>query len=223
MSPAPKQGDLFNVNTLFIKVLHDLIKRGELREMTPGPFAILCVIRSHVPIAGTSAFPSVKLISEMTGIGRTSVFKGLKRLEDLGYLAIRKSGRKNVYELKEKFYLESNVPEEIGDQWLIGPYGPVAGREAEKDVRHFAKHGELPNGSSITISPINIVFQVSTGDGANVNVGGASLDQEQLKKLVAQVEPGYFQKEVTRILERIKTELPNVAGDAKQLGKGSSD
>ena len=199
-----KQGDLFKINTLFIKVLHDLIQRGELRRLQPAAFAVLCVIRSHVPMTGTSAFPGVKKIGELTGLGRTTVFKALKRLEELDYLKIRRVGRRNVYELREKFHLESNYPDVIGDRWAIARYGPLATREDLRDVEHFAKHGALPGGSNVTIAPINIVFNIAAGDGDAIHIGAAPTDQQAIERILSDVEPGRIKDEVTRILQAVK-------------------
>jgi hypothetical protein len=171
------QRELFSVDKRFIKVLNTLITSGQLAELQPLAFSVLCVIRAYVPIEGVSSYPSIELIAEKCGVGRSSVYKAIETLETLGWVEKTKSGRKNVYKAKDKYLLQSTEPEVRADEVAITPYGALQAREHEPDIDEYAKTGRLPARSVVQIEKINVNITI-VNDGGTANVFNADASAE---------------------------------------------
>jgi len=83
-------------------------REKQLRQLKGAPLAVFICLALHIQEDGT-CFPSVSLISQETGYNKDTVFKALKRLELMGYIARRQEKdektrrfRSNVYQLFPK-------------------------------------------------------------------------------------------------------------------------
>ena len=83
-------------------------REQQLRQLKGPALAVFICLGLHIDEEG-SCFPSVSLISQETGYNRDTVFKELKRLEFMGYIARKQNidtksrkFRSNVYQLFPK-------------------------------------------------------------------------------------------------------------------------
>lgn len=196
-----KQRELFVWDKRFIKVLHSLITSGQLADLQPLAFSVLCVIRAYVPIDGISSFPSVELIAEKTGVSRSSVYKAIDALIRLGWIEKTKSGRKNVYRVQEKYVLKSTEPLDRPDEVALTPYGALQSKQHEPDIDVYAKTGRLPEGSIVQIEKININLTiVQDGGTANVLNADASAD-------FSGIPEGKYREVAERMVRQISQQL----------------
>lgn len=111
-------------------------------EMSPKDLLVYANIKRHQNSATKEAFPSIDTIVRESKISKPTVLKCIKNLERLGYITIRKSGRKNIYGFNryEKFEVFS---EEFLDSTKIDAnlkaYIMTAQQLLFKDVEGFGK------------------------------------------------------------------------------------
>lgn len=204
-----KQMGLFEVNLRFVKILNDIVSSGAMAEMGASAFMVLVAVRSFVPISGTSSFPSQQTIAEHTGLSVTTVKRSLKRLEELGWLEKRSVGKRNVYATYDFVRASSTDLETRPDYELRFPYGALASKNVDPDIRQFAKSGTLPPSSPVSARPINVVLQVVIGDhGTNLNIGSGS-------------GGGDLEAELAQLPPELRERFASAVESFRQLGDGT--
>lgn len=78
----------------FIKTEHDFID-CELRTLTPSEFMVWMVLRRYENIKTHRCYPSEYLISDRTGLSRSTVHRALEGLKARGYINITLSKQSN--------------------------------------------------------------------------------------------------------------------------------
>ncbi len=97
-----QQEELFKAETTWFHVFKDMIDNGDMATLEGSAIKVYLVIKAHTNFSTGRAFPSIDLIAEKSGISNIQVIRCLKTLEAAGYISKEKSGRHNVYTLREK-------------------------------------------------------------------------------------------------------------------------
>lgn len=202
----PKQGDFWECDERFVRVLFSMIDNGGVRAMGPNALACLLVIRRRVPYHGVSAFPSAALIAKETDLSKPTVYKAIDRLETLGWLEKIKSGRKNIYRLSEQ-YIGTRVDGQGVQHQKIAtmPYGPKAIQDERPNLAKWKKTGILPEGSNIIIHDAVINVEIN-----NFYEGSKQIKQEISVKVdehgLEHIESEYFRERARLQMERLGAE-----------------
>ena len=69
----------------------------ETKDLTPKDLLIYVCIKKFMNGVTKECWPSLETISEVSGVTKPTISKSITKLKELGYLTVRKEGRKNVY------------------------------------------------------------------------------------------------------------------------------
>ena len=96
------------------------------RAHSPAVCAVYLALKRH---AGKSmeCFPSLERLAEKAGVGRATVARALRALEDAGLIECRKRGRVNLYRLNSVL-----VPSQNETQESQNDTGPVSKRDGTR-------------------------------------------------------------------------------------------
>ena len=122
--------------------------------------------------------------------------RSLASLEEFGYITKEKSGRHNVYTLREKVSIrdEEGRPQAVAT-W---DYIPHRVKEAIAELKHATVSGELMGGKIIHIETLNLNVNIFNGENANQTVN--NLLTGDLDKL-----PPDMRKSLEAIRDNVKT------------------
>lgn len=111
------------------------IRKGYLKSFTPSEFIVLLAIQSHTDIQQLTAYPSQETISEITGLGITTVKRAVKSLEEKGFISRLKGIRGlTIYSINN----ERETP--VQHEEPIGFTEPVKKYKTSKDfISQFCK------------------------------------------------------------------------------------
>ena len=117
-------------------------------------------------------------------------------MEEFGYITKEKSGRHNVYTLREKVSIrdEEGRPQAVAT-W---DYIPHRVKEAIAELKHATVSGELMGGKIIHIETLNLNVNIFNGENANQTVN--NLLTGDLDKL-----PPDMRKSLEAIRDNVKT------------------
>jgi len=175
MSKEPKeQSELFHAETTWFHVFKDMIDSGDMAALDGSAIKVYLVVKSYTNFSTGRAFPAIDLIAEKAGLSNIQVIRCLKALEGAGYISKEKSGRHNVYTLREKVSIkdESGRPQAVAT-W---DYIPNSVRDAVADLKHVMVTGDMGGAKIVHIE--HLVLNVMTGDSATqININAADLDK----------------------------------------------
>jgi DNA-binding transcriptional MocR family regulator len=182
------QGELFKAETTWFHVFKNMIDSGDLAKMGSHAFTVYCVIKSYTNFATGHAFPSLETVSQKSGVSLAQVKRELKTLETLGYIAREKSGRKNLYTLREKVSIADESGRPVAS--ATWDYLPSSVRDAVADLKNVLMSGELAGARIVHIE--RLTLNVQTGaNSTQINLAG--LDElarvnpkmaDKIKKLI---------------------------------------
>ena len=163
-----KQGELFQATTTWVHVLHAMIEDGDCAAMRPFAFAVYVVIKSHASFRDGTAFPSIDTIAAKTGISRRQVISSLRTLENAGYLAVERRGRRNHYRLREKVAIRG--PDGAPTALASWDYRPSAMKDALDQLKAMLATGRFdpPTGGNVLIRQLNMNVQLNLGPGIQI-------------------------------------------------------
>lgn len=134
--------------------------------------SVLLVVKSYTNYKEGVSFPSIETITEKSGFSRRSVIRALQVLTEMGYLECKKSGRKNIYTVHEKFELEHR---DTGDSVEVSaPYVPKMVERMREELKEFISTGQT-KGQYINIT---IPIQIVHGGTGNQNVSADYLGMQ---------------------------------------------
>lgn len=67
------------------------------KELTPKDLLIYVCIKRYMNKATKECFPSLDTIVDISGVSKPTVRKSIEKLKELGYIAVRREGRSNIY------------------------------------------------------------------------------------------------------------------------------
>jgi hypothetical protein len=182
---SKEQSELFVAETTWFHVFKDMIDSGDMSKLDGSAIKVYLVVKAYTNFSTGRAFPAIELIGEKAGLSERQVMRCLGELEDAGYIAKSKSGRHNIYTLREKVSIKDahGRPQAVAT-W---DYIPNSVKDAMAELKHAVVTGDMLGGKVIHIE--NLVLNVMTGDNATqVNINAAELDKlppEMKEKLLA--------------------------------------
>jgi len=165
---AVEQGELFQATTTWVHVLHAMIEDGDCAAMRPYAFTVYVVIKAHASFRDGTAFPSIDTIAAKTGISRRQVISSLRTLEDSGYLAVERRGRRNYYRLREKVAIRG--PDGAPAALATWDYRPSAMKDALDQLKAMLMAGRFdpPTGGNVLIKQLNMNVQLNLGPSMQI-------------------------------------------------------
>jgi DNA-binding transcriptional ArsR family regulator len=192
MTKQEQQSELFKAETTWFHVFKDMIDSGDMARLDGSSIKVYLVIKSYTNFSTGRAFPAIELIAEKAGLSKIQVMRCLKSLEQAEYITKEKSGRHNVYTLREKVSIKDSEgrPQAVAT-W---DYIPNSVKDAMAELKHAVVTGDMVGGKVIHIE--NLVLNVMTGDNATqVNINAADLKklpsdiQEKLASMRSALNP----------------------------------
>jgi len=155
MSAIPSIADeSFRAETTWFHVFRSMFSSRDAARMGPYAVTVYLVIKAHANFKTGSAFPSIEVIGDETGISRSQVIRVLKVLEAFGYLKRTKRGRKNEYRLREKV----SIRDGSGQQAAVATwdYLPTTVQAAMADLKNLMLSGDLSGSRVVHIERLQI-------------------------------------------------------------------
>ena len=168
-----EQSELFKAETTWFHVFKDMIDSGDMARLDGSAIKVYLVIKSYTNFSTGRAFPAIELIAEKAGLSKIQVMRCLKNLEKAEYITKSKSGRHNVYILREKVSIKDceGRPQAVAT-W---DYIPSSVRDAMAELKHAVVSGEMVGGKVIHIE--SLVLNLATGDSTQININGMDLEK----------------------------------------------
>mgnify|MGYP003374125354 CR=1 FL=1 len=172
------QAELFEAVTTWFHILNDMIDGGDMAKLDGSAVKVYLVIKSHTNFSTGRAFPSIDTIAEKAGLSDSQVMRCLKSLEEFGYITKEKTGRHNVYTLREKV----SIKDEQGRPQAVATwdYIPHKVKDAMAELKHVMVTGELVGGKIIHIETLNLNVNVFNDQASQTIINTQAAD---LKKL----------------------------------------
>jgi DNA-binding transcriptional ArsR family regulator len=167
------QAELFSAETTWFHVFKDMIDNGDMARLDGSAIKVYLVVKSFTNFSTGRSFPAIDLIAEKSGLSDSQVMRCLKSLEEAGYISKSKSGRHNIYTLREKVTLKDDTgrPQAVAT-W---DYIPNSVRDAVADLKHVMVTGDLGGAKIVNIENLTVNV-VSMGDNSsNINVSESGL------------------------------------------------
>lgn len=194
MSEAPKQLDMFQATTSWFHVFKSMIDNGDLARLPGSAVKVYLVVKAFTNFSTGRAFPALETIAEKAGVSLSQVQRELKTLEEFGYITKTKSGRHNVYVLREKVEItdDSGRPAATAT-W---DYLPGGVKDAVADLKNVLVTGELGNAKVVHIERLQINVNHLYDNAVNYNVQQFMADLDKL--------PGELRDKVVKAWEASK-------------------
>lgn len=174
------QAELFSAETTWFHVFKDMIDNGDVAKMGAHAVTAYLVIKSYTNFSTGRAFPALETIAEKSGMSERQVMRELKTLEEYGYITKEKSGRHNLYTLREKVSIKDDTgrPQAVAT-W---DYIPTKVRDAVADLKHVMVTGDIGGAKIVHIE--TLVVNVQTGDHSTQ----VNFNQEAFSKLPKEMQ-----------------------------------
>lgn len=169
------QAELFKAETTWFHVFKDMIDNGDMAKLDGSAIKVYLVVKSHTNFATGRAFPAIDTIAAGAGLSNIQVIRCLKALEQAGYITKEKSGRHNVYTLREKVSIKDSEgrPQAVAT-W---DYIPNSVRDAMAELKHAVVTGDLVGGKIINIENLVLNVNISNGDSTQINFNTADIEK----------------------------------------------
>jgi DNA-binding transcriptional ArsR family regulator len=176
------QAELFSAETTWFHVFKDMIDNGDMARLDGSAIKVYLVVKSFTNFSTGRAFPAIELISEKSGLSDSQVMRCLKSLEEAGYISKSKSGRHNIYTLREKVTIKDDTgrPQAVAT-W---DYIPNSVRDAVADLKHVMVSGDLGGAKIVNIENLTVNMNIIHGD----NSTQVNFNQEAFNKLPKEMQ-----------------------------------
>jgi len=158
------QGELFKAETTWFHVFKDMIDNGDVAKMGPPATTVYLIIKAHTNFSTGRAFPAHETIALKTGLSVETVKRAISTLVEFGYISKEKSGRNNVYRLREKV----SILDEAGEVQAMATwdYVPKGVKEAVADLKHVLVSPALDGAKIVHIEHLQVQINNQYGQGA---------------------------------------------------------
>jgi hypothetical protein len=148
----------------------EMIRSKTWAKMSPVSKSLYPTIKSFANWQTGSTFPSIDTLEEYSGLSRPSVLKGLKELEDLGYIRSQKTpGRSSQYTLVEKFNIKNDEGEAVASASF--DYLPSIIGDAMVELKNYVAKGMTSDGQLQIINVEKFVIENLTIINGESNIG----------------------------------------------------
>ena len=199
-----RQGDLLlSADTGWFHIFHEIINSGDLAKLikkNKSSISVYLVVKSHIHYKKGVSFPSIATIMEKTGLSNKTVHKALEALEEYGYVDIDRSGRHNVYRVREKIRVKNTETEEEMAVVSFDYFSSVLS-EVRNEIKNFlVSPTETDKFQYISIENLNINInqQIVKGDNA-IQQNISSLTAEQAERIVEWRDEGKSWNEIIKL------------------------
>ena len=187
IAATPRHDELYKAETTWFHVFKAMIDNGDIAKIGPYAVTVYLVIKSFTNFNTGLSFPSIETISEKSGISARQIKYCLKILEKYGYIARDRSGKNNVYRLREKveFTDDSGRPAAVAT-W---DYLPSTIDAARAEIKNFKLTGNPEGLQVVHIQKLILNVQINNNsrDIQQINLGEIKDDglREQLAALLS--------------------------------------
>lgn len=170
-----EQSELFKAETTWFHVFKDMIDSGDMAKLDGSAIKVYLVVKAHTNFSTGRAFPAIDTIAAGAGLSNIQVIRCLKALEQAGYITKEKSGRHNVYTLREKVSIKDSEgrPQAVAT-W---DYIPNSVRDAVAEIKNAVVTGDMVGGNTVNIATLNVFVNIANGEATQFNINAADLDK----------------------------------------------
>jgi len=178
------QAELFKAETTWFHIFKDMVESGDVAKMGAHAVTVYLVIKSYTNFSTGRAFPAIDLIAAKSGMSERQVMRELKTLEENGYINKTKSGRHNLYTLREKI----NITDQHGRPHSAASwdYVPTGVREAVAELKNIVVSGDMSDTKIVTIQNLTVNVNVNVVNGDHSQQ--VNFNQESLNKLPKEMQ-----------------------------------
>jgi hypothetical protein len=176
MSKPPRQIELFKAETTWFHVFKSMIDSGDLAKLSGSAVKVYLVVKSYTNFSTGQSFPAIETVAEKTGLSERQVLRCLDELEVAQYINKSKTGRNNLYTLREKIEIKTSggIPKAVAT-W---DYLPDSVREAVADLRHVMVTGDFNGAKIVNIQNLHVqINQVSGENNTQIQVSDETLQK----------------------------------------------
>lgn len=148
------QYDLFKAETSWFHVFRSMIESGDVAKIGSDAFTVYAVIKAYTNFSTGRAFPGVETIVEKSGVSRSQVLRSLRTLEEYGYITREKTGRSNVYTLREKVGISDDHGRPVAS--ATWDYVPDGVRGAIADLKNVMMSGDFAGAKIVNIERLTV-------------------------------------------------------------------
>jgi DNA-binding transcriptional MocR family regulator len=173
-----EQFDLFKAETTWFHIFRDMIESGDVAKMGPSAFCVYAIVKAHTNFSTGRAFPAIETIVEKSGISKRQIVRDLQTLEEHGYIVKTKSGRSNVYTLREKVGIKDDHGRPVASAaWDYLPSG-VTGAMA--DLKNVLMTGDFAGAKIVQIERLTVNINNLSDNATQINVQQLMTDMDKL-------------------------------------------
>ncbi|ATS90000.1 helix-turn-helix domain-containing protein [Xanthomonas citri] len=165
---SSKNSQVLQGDPHWFHVFRAMISNGDFTTMSGSAVKVYLVVKSHANMHTGASFPALETIVKTAGLSLSQVQRCLKELEDLGHITKLKSGRKNLYRLREKFQLLDD--EGRPSAMATWDYIPTAAKAAYADLRNVLVTGDLSGAKVVHIERLQVNINHVHDSATVVNV-----------------------------------------------------
>lgn len=173
-----QQGELFEVDASWFHVFRDFVISGQLASMSGSSTKVYLVIRAYANPASGNSFPSVETIAEKTGLSEAQVKRELVALEQGGHINKRKDGRRNVYQLLDKWPIKNSATGEVVRRVEVVPYIPKMVEAITRKLKAAIDNGTIPSSGIINLN-LNMPVTINVANEGGVIIAGGQPGQAE--------------------------------------------
>lgn len=158
------------VNQSWSRLYHDLIHRGEIRQIGFTALAVYVVIKGHADRVTGSARLSHHRISAIIGKCERTAMRAVGTLEKSGLISVKRLHRNlNEYQVIERLLVKSPNNQEIVGE-LVWPSAPTSQSVIDAGIREFRATGRPPPvvkySRRLRITELEETYELFHSDGA---------------------------------------------------------
>lgn len=159
MKAKDGQTPLLEAQSTWFHIFKSMLDGGDVAKMGPHATTVYLAIKAYTNWSTGKAWPGIDLIIEKTGISRAQVMRSLSTLTSMGYIVKEKSGRNNVYRLREKVAIyEKNDGDLRPVAEASWDYLPSTVKDAVAELKKFTFEGKQDGLTIINIE--NFTFNM---------------------------------------------------------------
>lgn len=181
------QDESFEADATWFHMFKELIRSETWAKMSSPSKALYPTIKSFTNWKTGHSFPNIDTLEKYSGLSRASVMKGLKELENLGYIRSQKSiGKPSIYTLIEKFDVQNSEGTTVASASF--DYLPSIISDAMVELKNFVASGMNDEGKLQIINVERFIIENLTVINGNNNIGTQNNSGYDVKRLLKGTE-----------------------------------
>ena len=165
-----------HAQTQWFHVFRAMIDQGEVARIGPHAFTVYAVIKAHANYSSGTAHPGIERISEQSGVSPAQIKRALRVLETAGLITKKRSGRSNIYTLREKIQVTEDGRPLAVAAWS---YVPSTAQHAVSEIKNALATGNLVGTRTLNIERLNLQINLARGN-SQINLDSLLTDLDRL-------------------------------------------